>query len=56
MPAPRQLDAVDHALLDALRDDGRISMAKLAEQVSISRANAYRRVADLEAAGVIRGY
>ncbi len=42
--------------MDALREDGRLSMAKLAEQVSISRANAYRRVADLEAEGVIQGY
>jgi DNA-binding Lrp family transcriptional regulator len=51
-----QLDAVDHALVDALRADGRLSMAKLAEQVNISRANAYRRVADLEERGVIQGY
>jgi Lrp/AsnC family transcriptional regulator, leucine-responsive regulatory protein len=51
-----QLDAVDHAIVDALRADGRLSMAKLAEQVSISRANAYRRVADLEDRGVIQGY
>lgn len=50
------VDHTDAAILDALRADGRLSMARLAEQVSISRANAYRRVADLEAAGVIQGY
>src|SRR4029453_6848738 len=51
-----QLDTVDHAIVDALRADGRLSMAKLAEQVNISRANAYRRVADLEERAVIQGY
>lgn len=58
MPDTRRIaaDAVDHAILDALRADGRLSMTRLAEQVNISRANAYRRVADLEDAGAIHGY
>ena len=50
------LDATDLEIVAALRADGRISMRALAERLHISRANAYARVARLEASGVITGY
>lgn len=51
-----QLDETDRRILDILGDDGRLSMRALAEQLHVSRANAYARVERLERAGVIRGY
>jgi DNA-binding Lrp family transcriptional regulator len=50
------LDDTDRLIVDALRADGRMSMRTLADQVHISRANAYTRVARLERDGVITGY
>jgi DNA-binding Lrp family transcriptional regulator len=50
------LDETDRRILDALRADGRLSMRALAEQLHISRANAYARVERLQRDGVITGY
>ncbi|MEV7632742.1 Lrp/AsnC family transcriptional regulator [Microbacterium sp. NPDC089318] len=50
------LDAVSYRILDLLRENGRISIAALAEKVGISRANAYTRVESLMADGVITGF
>jgi len=50
------LDAVSYRILDLLRENGRISIAALAEKVGISRANAYTRVEALMADGVITGF
>jgi DNA-binding Lrp family transcriptional regulator len=50
------LDDIDRLIVAALRADGRLSMRALAEQLSISRASAYARVARLEREGVITGY
>ncbi|MEP7021929.1 MAG: Lrp/AsnC family transcriptional regulator [Pseudonocardiales bacterium] len=50
------LDDTDHRIVDALREDGRLSMRALAERLHISRANAYTRVERLQGAGVITGY
>ncbi|MCX2968051.1 Lrp/AsnC family transcriptional regulator [Streptomyces sp. TRM70308] len=57
-PAPpaRPLDEVDRTILRILRADGRASIRAVAEQVHISRANAYARVARLVDDGVIRGF
>jgi len=52
----RDPDAVNLKILEVLRDDGRISIAALAERVGISRANAYTRVGDMVEQGVITGY
>lgn len=49
-------DAVDHAILDVLRRDGRASMTAVAAAVHISRAGAHARVKRLTDAGVITGY
>src|SRR5690606_30973803 len=50
------LDDVGYRILSALRENGRISMAALAERVGISRANAYSRVEALMQGGVITGF
>lgn len=54
-PATRGLDPVDRAILAALRDDGRLSTAALAELVGVSRAGAYARLERLRADGVLTG-
>lgn len=50
------LDEVSFRILSALRDNGRLSMAALAERVGISRASAYSRVEALIDSGVITGF
>lgn len=50
------LDTIDLKLLRLLRDDGRMSVASMAERCSISRANAYSRVDRLRESGTIRGF
>jgi DNA-binding Lrp family transcriptional regulator len=50
------LDEVDRAIIAALLNDGRISVRALAEQVHISRANAYARLSRLTEEGVITGF
>ena len=52
----RALDDVDRRILGKLSDDGRMSIRALAEEVHISRANAYARVNQLLADGVIAGF
>ncbi len=52
----RPLDDTDRRILAILRQDGRISMRTLAEQVHISRPNAYARVERLREDGVIQGF
>lgn len=61
VPAPHHfiapsLDEVDRQLVEALGRDGRMSIRALAEQVHISRANAYARVERLTQTGVITGF
>ncbi|MEV4776552.1 Lrp/AsnC family transcriptional regulator [Microbacterium sp. LWH12-1.2] len=50
------LDDVSYRILDALRENGRVSIAALAERVGISRASAYTRVESLVHDGVITGF
>lgn len=50
------LDAIDCRLLEQLQADARITNIALAEAAHLSPAPCLRRVRDLEAAGVIRGY
>lgn len=54
--AETQVDEIDGRILTALERDGRLSMRQLAEEVHISRANAYARVERLTESGVIKGY
>lgn len=53
---PRPLDAIDRAILRLLQRDGRASIRRVAEQVHVSRANAYARLNRLVDDGVIRGF
>lgn len=50
------MDETNVRILRELRDNGRISMAALAEKVNVSRANVYTRVETLIADGVITGF
>jgi DNA-binding Lrp family transcriptional regulator len=52
----RQIDAVDRALIDALVDDGRISLTDLAERVNVSRSTVHGRVQRLRDDGIITGF
>ncbi|MGP3921332.1 MULTISPECIES: Lrp/AsnC family transcriptional regulator [unclassified Nonomuraea] len=51
-----ELDDVHMKMLEVLRENGRISVAALAERVGISRASAYTRFEALRADGAIKGF
>ena len=51
-----EIDKIDHAIIDLLSKDGRVSMTDLASQVGLSKTPVIARVKRLEAAGVITGY
>lgn len=50
------LDSIDHSIVSALQDDGRISNVQLAEKVGLSPSACLRRVQILEDRGIITGY
>ncbi|MEU5893246.1 Lrp/AsnC family transcriptional regulator [Streptomyces sp. NPDC047461] len=50
------LDDIDRQILSRLLKDGRVSVRALAEDVHISRANAYTRIGRLVAEDVITGF
>ncbi|MEV7792161.1 Lrp/AsnC family transcriptional regulator [Streptomyces sp. NPDC087512] len=50
------MDAMDRKIIALLQAEGRITLTDLAERVRLSVSRCQRRVRDLEAAGVIRGY
>ena len=50
------LDRTDLKLLAELQSDGRRSVVELAERIGLSQTPCARRIAKLEAAGVIEGY
>jgi Lrp/AsnC family transcriptional regulator, leucine-responsive regulatory protein len=49
-------DQMDRKILSALRSDGRLTMAELAERVGLSQSPCWTRVKRLEASGAIEGY
>ena len=51
-----KLDKIDHAIIDTLQNDGRISNADLADKVGLSQSACLRRVKALEQEGVIEKY
>ncbi|MET7333164.1 Lrp/AsnC family transcriptional regulator [Nonomuraea sp. NPDC005650] len=51
-----ELDDIHMKILEVLRENGRISVAALAERVGISRANAYTRFEALRADGAIKRF
>src|SRR6266566_338143 len=50
------IDGVDRVLIEALRDNARVTYAELARRAGLSAPAVHERVAKLEAAGVITGY
>ena len=50
------MDAIDHALIAALRDDARMTIAALAKRLRIARGTVQSRLRRLEADGTIVGY
>lgn len=50
-----ELDATDHAILDALRADGSLNAKQVGDSVGLSQPAAYRRIRRLEADGIITG-
>lgn len=50
------LDDIDRQILSRLLEDGRVSVRALAEQVHISRANAYTRIGRLMTEEVVTGF
>lgn len=53
---PTELDAIDRKILHHLQQDGRMSLADLADQVGLSPSPCLRRIRILEKAGVIARY
>ncbi|GJH11502.1 Lrp/AsnC family transcriptional regulator [Caballeronia novacaledonica] len=51
-----EIDRIDRAMLAALQQDGRMSVAKLAERVGLSETPCARRLKRLESDGYIDGY
>ena len=51
-----ELDALDHDLLDLLREDARRTLADLGTELSLSPGAVRRRMARLEENGVVQGY
>ncbi len=50
------LDSIDHSIVSALQNDGRISNVQLADKVGLSPSACLRRVQILEDRGIITGY
>ncbi len=50
------MDAIDRAIIEELRQDGRLSNQDLAARVGLTPAPCLRRVRRLEESGVITGY
>lgn len=50
------MDSKDRQILRALQQDGRMTNLELAERVSLSPSPCLRRLRNLEASGVIRGF
>ncbi len=51
-----KIDPIDRRILQALQEDGRITIQELADRVGLTASPCLRRVRTLEANGVIRGY
>lgn len=53
---PPDLDRYDRAILAALSEDGRMSIADLARRIGLTKSPTAARLARLEGAGIILGY
>ncbi len=50
------VDAIDHQLLDILKDNSRLSFADLGRKINLSPSSARERVQKLEDTGIIKKY
>ncbi|MHA1745824.1 MAG: Lrp/AsnC family transcriptional regulator [Promethearchaeota archaeon] len=50
------MDAKDHLLLDALKEDASLSVAKLALKTNLPATTVYNRIKKLKAHGIIKNY
>jgi DNA-binding Lrp family transcriptional regulator len=50
------MDAVDRKILAALQTEGRLTLTELSARIPLSVSRCQRRVRELEAGGVLRGY
>lgn len=50
------MDAIDRKILAHLQDEGRLTITELAGRIPLSVSRCQRRLRDLEAGGVLRGY
>ncbi|WP_186110927.1 Lrp/AsnC family transcriptional regulator [Burkholderia gladioli] len=51
-----EIDATDMKILQIVQENGRLSNAEIAEQVSLSPSPCWKRLKRLESSGMIRGY
>lgn len=56
MSSPVPLDRTDRALLEALQSNARLTVAELAERVSLTPSPCWRRIKRLEEVGLVKGY
>ena len=52
----KELDEIDHKILQLLQEDARMTNVELADRVGLSPAPCLRRVSALEKAGIVRKY
>ena len=50
------MDKIDHAILELIRDNARMSYSEIGKAVGLSRVAVKKRMDAMEASGVIRGY
>jgi len=50
------MDKFDQGIIEALRENARVSISHIAEMVSLSRSSVSERIKKMEKSGVIRGY
>ena len=53
---PAKLDKADRRILSAVQNNGRMTVVELSEQVGLSQTPCLRRLRNLEAQGIIKGY
>lgn len=53
--APREIDAIDRAILRLLAADASLSLNEIAERVGLTSTPCWKRIRRLEEAGIIRG-
>ena len=50
------MDKIDHAILDLIKDNARMSYSEIGNAVGLSRVAVKKRMDVMETSGVIRGY